>query len=297
MSDGNFYQILGVGPSASAREVKSAYRRLVKRYHPDLFSTSSAKADATEKLRQINEAYAVLGNPKRRQDYDQRLNQRPAQSAPVAATAPPGGRRGASPRRPAANRRDKIQIIKFLKERLRFSKKQVAYALVAAVVVALAMYANRSVPRLIVTYSLLEKVEVSPPQSASASAEASPNWVTIGRYTTVAECAGVLRERVRKDEQEGSRAAFGEANGTMAITVLIRMANAKTPGNPQAADLDQSPAVDGILPPQQKSPGQEPESVQNGMTKRVRNLECRAVRQVESESWLQKAWRGAAPRS
>jgi hypothetical protein len=298
MSGGDFYQILGVGPSASAREIKSAYRRLVKRYHPDLFSTAAAKADATEKLRQINEAYAVLGNPKRRHDYDQCFNQRPAQSAPVAATAPPGERRGASPRRPAANRRDKTQVIKFLKARLRLSKKQVAYALVAAVVVALAMYANRSVPRVIVMYSLLEKVEVSPPESASASAEASPNWVTIGRYATVAECAGILKERVRKDEQEGSRAAFGEPNGTMAITVLIRSANTKARENPQAAaDLDQSPAIDGLLPLQQKSRAEGPESLQNGMTKRIRNLECRAVRQVESESWLQKAWRGAAPRS
>ncbi len=82
MSEANFYQILGVGPSASAREIKSTYRELVKRYHPDLFPAAGAKAGATEKLRQINEAYAVLGNPKRRRDYDQRFIQKPERVLP-----------------------------------------------------------------------------------------------------------------------------------------------------------------------------------------------------------------------
>ena len=272
MSEANFYQILGVGPSASAREIKSTYRELVKRYHPDLFPAAGAKAGATEKLRQINEAYAVLGNPKRRRDYDQRFIQKPTGSAPAAAAAE---HRGASPRRRPGNLRSKTGLIKILKERLHFSKKQVAYALAAAMVVLMVMYANRSVPRLIVTYTLVEKVELSPPKVASPSDEASQGWVTIGQYATVSECAGILKEKIRKDEQEGSRAVLGEPNGTMAITVLITMETAKAREN--------SAANDSALQPQ----GTE----STGMTKRVRNLECRATQRSVRESWLRRALR------
>jgi len=272
MSDANFYQILGVGPSASADEIKSAYRDLVKRYHPDLFPAAEAKAEATNKLRQINEAYAVLGNPKRRHDYDQRFIQKPTGSAPTAATAE---HRGASPSRWPGNLRSKTGLIKILKECLQFAEKQVAYALAAAMVVLMAMYANRSVPRLIVTYTLVEKVELSPPKVASPSDEASQGWVTIGQYATVSECAGILKEKIRKDEQEGSRAVLGEPNGTMAITVLITMETAKAREN--------SAANDSALQPQ----GTE----STGMTKRVRNLECRATQRSVRESWLRRALR------
>src|SRR6266404_714814 len=272
MSDANFYQILGVGPSASAREIKSTYRELVKRYHPDLFPAAGAKAGATEKLRQINEAYAVLGNPKRRRDYDQRFIQKPTGSAPTAAAAE---RRGTSHPRRHGNLRSKTEKIKILKERLYFSKRRAAYALAAVMVVLIAMYANRSVPRLIVTYTLLEKIEVSPQKGASPSGGASQGWVTIGQYATVSECAGILKEKIRKDEQEGSRAVLGEPNGTMAITVLITMETAKAREN--------SAANDSALQPQ----GTE----STGMTKRVRNLECRATQRSVRESWLRRALR------
>ena len=287
MSGANFYQILGVQPSASGREIKSAYRKLVKQYHPDLFSTASAKAEATEKLRQINEAYAVLGNAKRRHDYDQSFIQKPRESAPATAATE---RRGAPPRPRPANRRSKIEIIKILKERLRFSKKQVAYALGAAIVVLIVMYVNRNVPRAIVTYTLLEKVEVSPAQAASPSDATSQGWVSVGQFATVSECAGTLKERVRKDEQEGSRAAFGEPNGTMAITVLIAMQTREK--SQPAASPDRSAANDDALQPEQTLTKEGPESLQNGMTKRVRNLECRATQRVVHESWLRGVWRG-----
>ena len=103
MSDVNFYQVLGVGQSASADEIRSAYRDLVKRYHPDLFHAAGEKATATEKLRQINEAYAVLGNSERRQRYDQKFVQRP-QPAPRAAAAT-ARRQTSRPRRAAEPRR------------------------------------------------------------------------------------------------------------------------------------------------------------------------------------------------
>ncbi len=290
MSDANFYQILGVGPSASAREIKSAYRKLVKQYHPDLFPAAAAKAEATEKLRQVNEAYAVLGNPKRRRDYDQRLFQTPKER--VRAPAAAERRETQRPRR-YGSVRSKTEKIKTLKERLHFSKKQVAYALVAALVVLIVVYANRSVPRLIVTYTLVEKVEVSPPKGPPPLDETNQGWVTIGQYATVAECAGMVKEKVRKDEQEGSRAAFGQANGTMAITVLIKTETAKKLEKSYAADSpERSAANESPSQPEQRLTKDGPESPENGMTKRVRNLECRAVQRVVHESWFQKAWRG-----
>ncbi|HEX9662654.1 MAG TPA: J domain-containing protein, partial [Candidatus Binatia bacterium] len=61
MPQPDFYAIFGVPPSASQQEIRAAHRELVKRYHPDIYSTGDDKARATERLQAINEAYAVLG--------------------------------------------------------------------------------------------------------------------------------------------------------------------------------------------------------------------------------------------
>ena len=63
----DYYKILGVTRSASADDIKRAYRKLARQYHPD---KNKAKG-AEDKFKEINEANDVLGDPKKRQAYDQ----------------------------------------------------------------------------------------------------------------------------------------------------------------------------------------------------------------------------------
>ncbi len=67
MADKNYYDTLGVGKDASPEEIKSAYRKLAKKYHPDI----SKEPDAAEKFKEINEAYEVLSDPQKKSNYDQ----------------------------------------------------------------------------------------------------------------------------------------------------------------------------------------------------------------------------------
>ncbi len=64
----DYYKILGVPRNASAEEIKKAYRRLAMQYHPD--RNPGKEAWANEKFKEINEAYGVLGDPEKRQQYD-----------------------------------------------------------------------------------------------------------------------------------------------------------------------------------------------------------------------------------
>ncbi len=63
----DYYDILGVSKGASADEVKKAYRKLALQWHPD----KNKAADANDKFKEINEAYAVVSDPKKRETYDQ----------------------------------------------------------------------------------------------------------------------------------------------------------------------------------------------------------------------------------
>jgi DnaJ-class molecular chaperone len=63
----NYYEILGVSSKATDREIKRAYRRLIKRFHPDHLSCSH---EATKIARLLNEAYEVCSNAGSRHVYD-----------------------------------------------------------------------------------------------------------------------------------------------------------------------------------------------------------------------------------
>ena len=63
----NYYQILGVGEQADESEIKKAFRKLAKKYHPD---TNPGNQEVAEIFQEINEAYSVLGDAGKRQRYD-----------------------------------------------------------------------------------------------------------------------------------------------------------------------------------------------------------------------------------
>jgi molecular chaperone DnaJ len=67
MNNRDYYETLGVPKNASADDIKSAFRKLARQYHPDV----SKEPDAEEKFKEINEAYGVISDPQKRARYDQ----------------------------------------------------------------------------------------------------------------------------------------------------------------------------------------------------------------------------------
>ena len=67
MNKRDYYEVLGVSKTADEKEIKSAFRKLAKKYHPDV----SKEPDAAEKFKEAQEAYAVLSDEQKRKQYDQ----------------------------------------------------------------------------------------------------------------------------------------------------------------------------------------------------------------------------------
>jgi molecular chaperone DnaJ len=85
----DYYELLGVPRKAPAKEIRAAYRKLARKYHPDL---NPGDKSAEEKFKQIQEAYDVLSDTKKRQMYDQFGFNTPGEGVP-----PPGAGYGAAP--------------------------------------------------------------------------------------------------------------------------------------------------------------------------------------------------------
>jgi curved DNA-binding protein CbpA len=87
----DLYHILGVSNRASQEEIKKAYRSLAKKYHPDANPGDNV---AEQKFKAVNDAYAVLGDEKKRLEYDQSKQQThtgPGDRSSKASTGDKGG--------------------------------------------------------------------------------------------------------------------------------------------------------------------------------------------------------------
>ena len=69
MAEKNYYEILGVAKDADEAAIKKAYRKLVRKYHPDV----SKEPDAVERTAEINRAYETLSDKEKRAEYDEML--------------------------------------------------------------------------------------------------------------------------------------------------------------------------------------------------------------------------------
>jgi curved DNA-binding protein CbpA len=108
-----WYQVMGLGASASASEIRSAYLQLARNLHPDRHASSSETEQrlAERRMREVNAAWAVLGDPDAKSQYDTELRLAAARAAtrpgaprvpPTAARTPPSAQRSTVPPPPGA---------------------------------------------------------------------------------------------------------------------------------------------------------------------------------------------------
>lgn len=113
MAAKNFYDVLGVSKSASGKDIKQAYRRLARKHHPDV-NPGDKSADA--RFKDINTAYEVLSDPKKRKAYDKYGDNWPyADQLDAQQQGPFGGFSGFSDsaRRPGQRQGTRVQFVDF----------------------------------------------------------------------------------------------------------------------------------------------------------------------------------------
>jgi curved DNA-binding protein CbpA len=276
----DFYKILGVGPNASTDEIKSAYRNLVKKYHPDLYKTASGKKKGNEKLQQINEAYAALSDEERRRAYD-------ATRAPKTAVV-----RKPAPARDRPVVRKKTTPVA---DRLRFFKAAfltpAAWVIGAVFLVIVLDAVWSALQEERVAWILWAKTTIDPPERKSAA----PAWADLGRYGSRVECAGTLKAQVAKDERDGRKTIMDEAGGALAITIHIKNEETLTKEFLQAK-LKQNSRGSGPISDEESLKRQAQEEAKefvrrNGLAKRETTYACKAVVLPKRESFLQRTLR------
>lgn len=84
----DYYEVLGVSRTASQEEIKKAYRKMARQYHPDL---NPGDKSAEEKFKQVVTAYETLSDPKLRKEYDGKGRTKTEKAPPQKTSATPSG--------------------------------------------------------------------------------------------------------------------------------------------------------------------------------------------------------------
>src|SRR3990170_3488271 len=83
----DYYAVLGVSPESDPADIKKAYRSLVQKFHPDRVRGNEESTNASERMIEINEAFAILGDEKRRAELDRARTGGKSPRAAQAGTA------------------------------------------------------------------------------------------------------------------------------------------------------------------------------------------------------------------
>lgn len=324
MAETDYYRILGITPSATSKQIKSAYRKLVKKHHPDLFATPAEKARATAQFHQINRAYAVLGDPKRRSYYDQIRSQETGNVKPGPAAAPrePSTHAkqtagelvillwrfvgkslsqlrirtsSAACLNPAAKRLTKF--VRQLERRIpkggfaRLPLWQGALVLSCFAVISLLIVLWKE-PKAATNWVLLENRVVEPLRPISPTFH-EPNWSIVAYYNSRSHCDTALKERVSDDEQQGAKAFFDRLDGSTAITVRVKNEAALAEEYFQAKlQRSGTSAVDPQILRKQAEHEASEFIRKNGLAQQVRKVQCREV-VLHTESWFKRMMKRA----
>jgi len=292
MAQADFYSFLGVPRNASQAAIKSAHRELIKRYHPDIYSTDGDKARATEKLQAINEAYAVLSNSERRKEYDKKRAGQLKQSRrwqPQPAPRPRAAARSSirTPPRPRATPRPPKRQYTLPRSPSWLDRRWLSASVGFGLLLILAVYSIDTLPRMMPLWILFEKTVLEP---GSPGTEAGADtWKPAGKFASREACAASLKAEVNRDELAGSQAIIDETTGSLAITVRLIATEAPVGNLPQSTKpldvpLTGSKEQDRAL--KQSLEKFNKPTFKNNLITQTKHYACRVTQVRAPDSWL-----------